>query len=513
MPAPAIAVRPPRVVAEGRPRSRIDEDRLCETCGAAFPSTFNLCPHDATPLGARQGNGDPLLGAILGGAYRIVRVMGSGGMGRLYEAEHVRLPRRFAIKVIHEQYASNANAVARFEREARASSQIASDHVVDVLDVLRTPDGRPCIVAERLDGEDLQTRLERVGRLSYEDATTIARQICRGLAAAHAHGVVHRDLKPSNLFLCARADERITVKILDFGVAKLAGAPDITRGGSVVGTPAYMAPEQARCAEVDERVDVYGVGAVLYRMLTGRPPYEGSDPTATVVKVLGESPPSPRSLDPTLPRDVEQLVLRAMARDPERRPQTALELERMLRPWSEPDHESREAALLRAAEAKRTRDVDASTLVLPRGSFVADPAQSRHLAIARRHLRAVAMTSVALALALCVTAGSALGQDPDASVRTFIAALCSLIGVLAYIVIGRAARTELRRARIRSETRQLIRACATGFAVLGALEIVARTFAFVSGDPETSTAAIAVRVLVALAAATYVRLRTDRSVA
>ncbi|MCZ7684828.1 MAG: serine/threonine protein kinase [Sandaracinaceae bacterium] len=280
--------------------------RRCRTCGEEYLSDYLVCPRDATPLGLDREAEDPLLGVVLAGTYRIVRSLGRGGMGRLYEAQHTRLDRRFAIKVLHEAQSRSRDATLRFEREARVLSRIRSDHVLDVVDVLRTPDDRTAIVTARLEGEDLKARLDRVGKLEIGEAIALARQVCRGLAAAHAQGVVHRDLKPSNLFLDSGADGRTTVKILDFGVAKLAGEPELTRAGAVVGTPAYMAPEQARgSSEVDERADLYAVGAVLYRMVTGRSPYMAEEPAALLATLLHEAPPRPRSIDRTIPVGLE----------------------------------------------------------------------------------------------------------------------------------------------------------------------------------------------------------------
>jgi serine/threonine-protein kinase len=272
----------------------------------------------------------------LAGTFRILSVLGSGGMGRVYEAEHVRLPRRLAVKVMHESLAIFPEAMARFEREAQAAARIASEHVVEVVDVVRTRDGLPCLIAELLEGEDLSSLCERLGKVPVGIAITICRQICRGLAAAHAVGVVHRDLKPSNVFLVRRPDERVQIKILDFGVAKVSDAKDLTRTGVVVGTPAYMAPEQARgSAGTDLRADIYGVGAVLYRLLTGSSPFPDDDPGVTIGRVLNEDPKRPRDLDKGIPEGVELLIQRAMARSPKDRPQTALELDRELAAFDE----------------------------------------------------------------------------------------------------------------------------------------------------------------------------------
>jgi serine/threonine protein kinase len=306
--------------------------RRCSVCGAKYPADFLVCPKDATSLDPAEGaNDDPLIGEVLAGTFKIVELLGEGGMGRVYEAEHVRLPRRFAVKVMHESLVALTEAMARFEREAQAAARIASEHVVEVVDVIRTRDGLPCLVAELLEGEDLSSLCTRLGRLPVGTAITIGRQICRGLAAAHAVGVVHRDLKPSNVFLVRRADEQVHIKLLDFGVAKVADARDLTRTGAVVGTPSYMAPEQARgSANVDVRADIYGVGAVLYRLLTGSAPFPDDDPATTIGKVLTEDPKRPRELERSIPEGVELLIQRAMARSPADRPTTALELEREL---------------------------------------------------------------------------------------------------------------------------------------------------------------------------------------
>ena len=315
------------VMAESRARA---SGRQCSKCGGWFPADYAVCPRDATPLGetAAGDDTDPLVGAILGGSYRIARVLGEGGMARLYEAEHLFLDRRYAIKVIHEHLARRTELLARFEREARAASRIQSEHVVQVMDIQRTADGRPCIVAELLDGEDLQMYLRRTPVMSSTEAIPIVRQICRALTAAHACGVVHRDLKPSNVFLCRGDGGRLVVKILDFGVAKLTGDRELTSTGAVVGTPAYMAPEQAaQAAEAGPPADIYAAGAVLYRMLTGQSPYAGDTSTNPLVKLLHEEPARPRSIEPSIPPGIEAVIQHAMARDPRDRPGSAALLE------------------------------------------------------------------------------------------------------------------------------------------------------------------------------------------
>jgi tRNA A-37 threonylcarbamoyl transferase component Bud32 len=315
-----------------------ERTRRCPSCGESYPLDFLVCPKDASTLELQNaGDADPMIGEVLAGAFCLTRLLGSGGMGRVYEAEHVRLPKRYAVKVLHERLAHHKEAMGRFEREAQAVASIADEHVLDVVDVVRAKDQRPCIVSELLTGEDLGDMLDRVGKVPLPTAITIARQVCRGLAAAHAAGVVHRDLKPSNLFLVERDDGAIHVKILDFGVAKVIDGAHLTRTGMVVGTPAYMAPEQARgSAGVDERADVYAVGAVLYRMLTGQPPFpEDEDPTRALTRLLKEDPPRPRSIAGAIPAGVESVIQRAMARAPLDRPASALEMDRLLAAFDE----------------------------------------------------------------------------------------------------------------------------------------------------------------------------------
>jgi eukaryotic-like serine/threonine-protein kinase len=338
----------------------------CPTCNNQYPSDFAVCPRDATPRTEQAvAVVDPLIGEVLGRTYRIVRVLGEGGMARLYEAEHLRIEARYAVKVIHDDLARDPDLLARFEREARAAARIRSEHVVRLVDVLRTQDNRPCLVTELLEGEDLQALLDRVKKLSVAQAIPIARQICRAMAAAHAVGVVHRDLKPSNVFLCrapSRPDRRsqITgggdpdprgidrmrsvtprpegdepggplVKVFDFGVAKLEDDDKLTRTDAVMGTAAYMAPEQARrAADAGQLSDVYSASAVLYHMLTGEPPYGHVPAVSRLALVLHDEPARPRSLEPSIPDGVEAVIQHAMARDRASRIQSALELEGQL---------------------------------------------------------------------------------------------------------------------------------------------------------------------------------------
>ncbi|WP_437316156.1 serine/threonine-protein kinase [Sorangium sp. So ce385] len=376
--------------------------RRCPACGVRYPLDFLVCPIDATTLELQGVTAtDPMVGELLAGSFCITGVIGAGGMGRVYVAEHIRLPKRFAVKVPHEHFASHREAMARFEREAQTIARVGNEHVIDVVDVVRLKDGRPCMVTELLKGEDLGSLLDQVGKLPLPTAITISRQVCRGLAAAHAAGVVHRDLKPSNLFLVRREGGSIHVKILDFGVAKVLDGADLTRTGSVVGTPQYMAPEQARgSADVDSRADIYAVGAVLYRMLTGERPFPEEEPARTMIRLLTEDPRRPRDIDKNIPEGLEALVQRAMARTREDRPPSAQELDRLLADFDMQDPFGPARALATAVTEGAPND-EIATVVIPN-------AQGQTADDVTRRARRARPVALLLSFAVSLAAGAAV---------------------------------------------------------------------------------------------------------
>lgn len=318
--------------------------RSCSVCGATYPGDFLVCPKDATELlSLATSDDDPLVGTVLGGTYAVVRVLGEGGMGRVYEAHHTRLrARRFALKTLHQDLAKDSVLLARFAREAEAAAAIRSPHVVDVIDVGRTESGVPYLVTELLDGKDLADHLTQTGRIPWAQAVPITRQVATALVAAHAHGVVHRDIKPENVFVLGPLSTA-RVKVIDFGISKLTEGQGthLTQTGAVMGTPSFMSPEQARGEKVDERTDVYAVGALLYALLTGQRPFERPEATATMLAVLLEDAPRVTSVEPTVPPEVEHVVERAMAKDPTLRYPTMAALEAALARWDAPEVPSR----------------------------------------------------------------------------------------------------------------------------------------------------------------------------
>lgn len=265
--------------------------------------------------------GSPIeAGTILAGKYRVDRTIGTGGMGVVVEATDTRLERRVAIKFLLPEYAEHAEAASRFMREARAAVKIKSDHSARVIDVGTLENGSPYMVMEYLEGADLAQILERDGVLSVEDAALYVIQACEAVAEAHSHGIVHRDLKPANLFLAQQPDGSVRIKVLDFGISKVAETQkdhSLTRTSSMMGSPLYMSPEQMRSTRnVDLRTDIWALGVIFYEMVTGSLPFIASSVPELSAKVLLEEHEPLSSRRPDLPVALERVVARALCKSP-----------------------------------------------------------------------------------------------------------------------------------------------------------------------------------------------------
>jgi serine/threonine-protein kinase len=275
-----------------------------------------------------------MIGEMIG-SYRVLSQIGQGGMGAVYLAEHPLIGRKVAIKVILPEHSHQQDTLNRFFNEARATARLRHPSLVDTIDFGTHTNGSAYIIMEYLEGENLGARLKRVPIMAAWEAARLGRQIAEAVGVAHAAGIVHRDLKPDNVFLTphpSTGDD--LVKILDFGIAKLTGPEGSgtqTRTGVMVGTPLFMAPEQCRgSGQVDHRADVYSLGCILYRMLTGQPPFTHAGIGELIAAHLYETPPAPRELLPAIPEPFEAVILRALAKRPDDRYQTMTELIRDL---------------------------------------------------------------------------------------------------------------------------------------------------------------------------------------
>lgn len=281
------------------------------------------------------------VGDVIDGKYELVREIGRGGMGSVWEARHTHLGRKVALKFLHPQMANDQEAISRLIREAQAASSIGSDHIAEVTDIgFSGPNGAPYLVMEHLEGLTLAQLLRRDGNLEPMRAARLITQLGRALHAAHERGIVHRDIKPDNVYVTVRDDGSEYVKVLDFGIAKFRAAlagdnPALTATGVTLGTPYYMAPEQARAVhDLDGRVDVYSAGVVLYELLTGAPPFTGGSFSAVVIEAATNEPPPLNEKRPDLPAGYEEVVLKAMARDRDKRYANAANLVRALAPFA-----------------------------------------------------------------------------------------------------------------------------------------------------------------------------------
>ena len=282
--------------------------------------------------------GDPTLplprgtraGEQIESRYKLLRIIGTGGMGEVYEAEHLQVGRRVAVKVLSSEFSDDEAQIERFEREARMASLIVSPHMVDVLDAGKLDDGTRYFVMELLRGVTLSQELSATGRMSIARACRLARQIASGLGAAHAAGIVHRDLKPDNIFLLQQPDQSDLVKILDFGVSKVPRVDtqiDLTRTGVAIGTPTYMSPEQSEGArDVDLRSDLWSLGVIMYRMLAGELPFVAPNYARLVVKIMSEAPARLRSHRSEIPVALERLVMRCLEKVAADRPRSTAEI-------------------------------------------------------------------------------------------------------------------------------------------------------------------------------------------
>ena len=352
----------------------------------------------------------PKAGDVVAGKYRFVRRLGAGGMGVVYEAEHTRMQQRVAIKMLLPEVLDQPDIVSRFQREARAAGKLKSENTARVIDVDVTDDGMPYMVMEFLEGADLGEILARREVLPVVEAVDFVLQTCNAMAEAHAKGVIHRDLKPSNLFVTG--DGAATrLKVLDFGISKLENDNEarVTSTQTAIGTPLYMSPEQIRSAKhVDARTDIWSLGVILYELLAGRTPWEGSA-TAAAAAICLDPPPPLRQLRPEVPEDLERAVLGALQKTAADRFQTVQDLAAAIAPFGSGTVAKIAAppTIVTSAHSSLSRIESARTLpaapgdsgALPRAAGTTLPGwTTRATSNARRARRWVAVIVGALAL-------------------------------------------------------------------------------------------------------------------
>jgi serine/threonine protein kinase len=306
----------------------------CPTCGLRYANDLQACPEDGTLLQADSTVAvalpvDPLIGRTFDDKYRLDERLGVGGMGTVYRATHLLIDRPVAVKVLNPRFVEDEAAQARFRREARAAGRLQHTNAVAVTDFGRAEDGYVYIVMELLEGVTLREVLAREAPLDTARAVSMMLQVSAAVAAAHEAGIIHRDLKPANIFIVQRPHAPAVVKVLDFGIAKLAAEAldddhqTLTQVGVMIGTPRYMSPEQCDGAKLTPAADVYSLGIILYEMLTSVTPFTGTSPLAVALKHSTEAPKPPRELVPSIPPALEEVMLHALEKKPDERPQDA----------------------------------------------------------------------------------------------------------------------------------------------------------------------------------------------
>ena len=299
----------------------------CPKCGAEFPATTRICPNDGTVLEAKAA-ADPRIGTTLDGKYRLDSALGQGGMGTIYRATHLMLDKPVALKLIKADLVTSSDVVRRFQREARAASNLNHPNIAAAYDLGQTADGTLYIAMELVRGQSLKDVIRTTGPLDAARIGRILRQVASALAAAHQHNIIHRDLKPHNIMLTTEHGVEVA-KLLDFGIAKTfdESATQLTATGFVLGTPQYMAPEQAAGRPIDGRSDLYSLGIIMFEMLVGDVPFNDPSTPALLVKHLTEPAPAPSRRRPDLGISpaLEAVALRCMEKDPAARYQTAEE--------------------------------------------------------------------------------------------------------------------------------------------------------------------------------------------
>lgn len=420
----------------------------CPRCGRQFPDEVYVCPDDLTPLRADDTLADapidPLIGRVFDGKYRLEEALGGGGMGTVYRATHLLIDRQVAVKVLSQRFVGDRTAQERFRREARAAGRMHHPNAVTVNDFGATDDGWFYIVMELLEGRTLRDLLAREAPLDPARAVSFMLQACSAVGAAHDAKLIHRDLKPANIFVEQRPNMPAVVKVLDFGVAKFAveeQADDdyktLTQVGAIIGTPRYMSPEQCTsAAPLTAASDVYSLGIILYEMLTGAVPFSADTPLAVAMKQVTAAPRPPREIIPSIPRELEAVVLHALAKNPTDRPLDANEFRRELHATAE-ELGLEHATSIVAPTMEALRDAGTPS---PSGRLVIDLATLRQVQAATAEMDASRLTDGADAKSKFARMNVPVEKQPAAHAsprwQLLAGALIALLAIVAALGIG-----------------------------------------------------------------------------
>jgi serine/threonine-protein kinase len=309
----------------------VSDQKVCPTCGTEYPLSERFCPRDGTALRSANAQAD-LLGSIVAERYHILKKLGEGGMGTVYLAEHVKMGRKAALKVMNPGMNSDPDAIARFNREAANASRLNHPNVCGIYDFGETPEGLIYLAMEFIEGESLTSLIEKNGALPAPRAASIIHQAADALAVAHDYGIVHRDLKPDNIMIAKGRDNSDQVKVVDFGIAKASSsdAQKVTKTGLVVGTPEYMSPEQLAGDKLDGRSDIYSLGLVAFNCLTGKLPFPSNSAQEAMIMRLTDQPKTLAEMRPDIewPVELQAVMDKALARDADERYSKASEFGR-----------------------------------------------------------------------------------------------------------------------------------------------------------------------------------------
>jgi eukaryotic-like serine/threonine-protein kinase len=311
----------------------VSDQKICPTCGTEYPLSERFCPRDGTALRATAAGND-LMGTVVAERYHIIKKLGEGGMGQVYLAEHVKMGRKSALKVMNPGMNQDADAIARFNREAANASRLNHPNICAIYDFGETPDGLIYLAMEFIEGQSLTSLIEKTGSLPPARAASIIHQSADALQVAHDAGIVHRDLKPDNIMIAKNRDGSDLAKVVDFGIAKAhsSDAQKVTKTGLVVGTPEYMSPEQLSGDKLDGRSDIYSLALVAFNCLTGKLPFAGESAQEAMIARLIEQPRTLAEMKPDVewPDEVQRVMNKALERDSAERYQTAAQFGREL---------------------------------------------------------------------------------------------------------------------------------------------------------------------------------------